>query len=71
MEKAWIRGAHEFLFVQARMWQRDARDRFTLQPTAAAVLDVRFLLPLQFCTCFVPTKSFLLALNVTISMIYM
>nr|CAB3479448.1 unnamed protein product [Digitaria exilis] len=27
-------------YVQARMWQRDARDRFTLQPTPAAVLDV-------------------------------
>jgi len=27
-------------YVQARMWQRDARDRFTLQPTPAAVLDM-------------------------------
>lgn len=27
-------------YAQARMWQRDARDRFTLQPTAAAVLDM-------------------------------
>uniref|UniRef100_A0A0D9VA94 Uncharacterized protein n=1 Tax=Leersia perrieri TaxID=77586 RepID=A0A0D9VA94_9ORYZ len=27
-------------YVQARMWQRDARDRPTLQPTPAAVLDM-------------------------------
>ncbi|KAK1669919.1 hypothetical protein QYE76_058078 [Lolium multiflorum] len=27
-------------YAQARMWQRDARDRFTLQPTAAAVVDM-------------------------------
>ncbi|KAL6613805.1 hypothetical protein ACP70R_036075 [Stipagrostis hirtigluma subsp. patula] len=27
-------------YVQARMWQRDARDRVTLQPTPAAVLDM-------------------------------
>jgi hypothetical protein len=29
-----------YVQLQARMWQRDARDRFTLQPTPAAVLDV-------------------------------
>ncbi|TVU36843.1 hypothetical protein EJB05_18795 [Eragrostis curvula] len=27
-------------YVQARMWQRDARDRVALQPTPAAVLDM-------------------------------
>uniref|UniRef100_A0A0E0JTN3 Uncharacterized protein n=1 Tax=Oryza punctata TaxID=4537 RepID=A0A0E0JTN3_ORYPU len=27
-------------YVQARMWQRDARDRHTVQPTPAAVLDM-------------------------------
>jgi polyadenylation factor subunit 2 len=36
-------------YIQARTWQRDSRDRTTLQPTPAAAVDVRFLCFSGFC----------------------